>query len=162
MVWSITSSVKHGGSGLLKWTSGAATGTTSLLLIDDVTADGGSRWTGRWTDLNSQKVQNWEEGAPRWGRLTNWTILKAPDFNLNGGFFSDTETYSGCLGVLAILPCFCEHLSRQFYPSCFMLDPCESQMCPDCMWTQAQRQAEGARQMLDLSRVWTRAKCKAG
>lgn len=31
-----------------------------------------------------------------------WNLLKAPDFNLNGGFLSETHASSGCPGVMAV------------------------------------------------------------
>lgn len=57
----IASSVKHGGRGLLKWTSSTANGTMLLPFIDDVSVDRGSLVNGEglwsYTPIVSQKVQ---------------------------------------------------------------------------------------------------------
>lgn len=136
-------------SGLLEWTRGAANGATSFLFINDVTDEGGSRWIGRCTHLNSHKSSKKDE-APQWGRINQ---NGAPDLKLNRGFLSDTDASSGCPDVTAILPVCWDSLSRQFYPGCFELHSGESQTCPDWMWTKTRgRSKADARQDRQIKR----------
>lgn len=165
MAWSITSSVKHGGSSLLKWTCGAANGTTLLLFIDDVTVDGGSKWTGRCTDLNSHsqpKTAKLRRGSST-GRMdkTEWNILKAPDFNLNGRFFFQILTHIQAVQVSS--PSF--HIFVTAYHVSFI--HVKSMYITNVSWLYVDTGTKTrGRSKTDAgsvqSRVWTRAKCKAG